>query len=212
MVNSTFVSDAEVLSYLSASYCWLYDLLVSKGLSYYETSADYSTAGAHSVSAPASMYGVTGVYVKHSDNNWSRLAPIGPAEVRVYDSIATTYPTHYRVVGQNATTESVMLYPWPAACTVRVYYIPVAGQSQSASDSVNGVSGWEELIVIDTAIKMLQKEESSTTALERERDRLLERIDEAAENRIFADSARIADVDTVQPAEGSFWPYYGGRF
>ena len=64
----------------------------------------------------------------------------------------------------------------------------------SDSDTVNGVNGWEEYIVVDTAIKMLAKEESDTRYLERQRERLLQRIEVMAQNRDYDQPESITDV------------------
>ena len=53
---------------------------------------------------------------------------------------------------------------------------------------------WREFIVVDTAIKMLGKEESDTSLLERRRANLEKRINEAAAARDVGRSMRIQDV------------------
>ena len=58
---------------------------------------------------------------------------------------------------------------------------------------VDGVSGWEEYIIVDAARKILLKEESDTSFLLAEKQALLTRIESAAENRNASDPERVSD-------------------
>jgi hypothetical protein len=62
------------------------------------------------------------------------------------------------------------------------------------ADTFDGISGWEEYIVVDAAIKMLNKEESDVGVLSKEKDRLVLRITAASANRDIAEPEPIADV------------------
>ena len=74
--------------------------------------------------------------------------------------------------------------------------------SDSATVDSRIATNWEEYAVIVAAIKMLQKEETSTGALERDLERISARIEQAAGNRDAAEPFGITDetVGTV--------PYY----
>ena len=55
-----------------------------------------------------------------------------------------------------------------SALTVKLLYIPHAPEfaiANIATDKWDGFNGWEEYVVVDSAIKCLEKEESSTVAL-----------------------------------------------
>ena len=75
-------------------------------------------------------------------------------------------------------------------------------------DSLDGVNGWEELVVLDAARKALLKEESDTSGVEREIAMLVGRIEVEAQNRDAAAPATVSDVQ-----RGAFdlpdygWPY-----
>lgn len=73
----------------------------------------------------------------------------------------------------------------------------VAGFLASAwSDltTLDGISGWEDYVVIDAAIKALGKEESDVTALMAEKEAMRMRIGAAAENRDASMPARVTDT------------------
>lgn len=63
---------------------------------------------------------------------------------------------------------------------------------------MDGVSGWEEYIVLDTAIKMLNKEETSAVPLEREREAMEAMIEADAENRAMTQPRRVVDIDRMR--------------
>jgi len=70
-------------------------------------------------------------------------------------------------------------------------------------DSLDGRNGWEEWVVIDAAIKLLAKEESDTSQLEREAARVWGRITTALQNRDAGQAKRITDVSYNM----GLWPY-----
>ena len=58
----------------------------------------------------------------------------------------------------------------------------------------DGVSGWLEFVILDAAVKCLQKEESDTRVLQEQRAGVIRRIIDSAPNRDAAEPARVADV------------------
>jgi len=202
MVNSTFCSDSEINGYINASYTWLYDILVKSGLGYYAESTQSITAsGAATVNLPADYYATLGVDYQAGADRWVELFELMPQERNRYGvGTAGDQALGYRITGTTIT-----FYPTPASGQVyRHIYIPAPTNLSGDSDTVDGVSGWEELIVVDAAIKCLQKEESNTVPLERDRERLMARIEEMAENRALNTPRRVVDVygDAVDPD----WP------
>lgn len=73
-------------------------------------------------------------------------------------------------------------------------------------DSLDGRNGWEEWVVVDAAIKLLAKEESDTSQLERESARLWARIMAALQNRDAGQGKRITDV----AYNSGMWPFSAG--
>lgn len=117
----------------------------------------------------------------------------------------TCEPQRYMRQGSNLVLRpSPALYP-----SVRIYYVPntwaksAAGAAKAqlvdATDTIEGVIGFEELVVIEAAIKCAQKENDSITDLVRERDRLYELIESEADNR------DVGGAKAVQDSRG--WEY-----
>lgn len=87
-------------------------------------------------------------------------------------------------------------------------YTPVFSGSatfafEPTDTTIDGVNGWEEYIVVDAAIKCLQKEESDTTVLERQKAGLLARIEAEAANRDAGAPATVTDV--TQNGWNNWW-------
>lgn len=65
----------------------------------------------------------------------------------------------------------------------------------TAAETVSdGISGWLEYVVVDAAIKCMQKEESDTRVLERQRQGLEKRINDSAANRDAGSPATVVDT------------------
>jgi hypothetical protein len=174
MENSDFVTDSEWLTYINGSLAELYDVILQKfGADYYVAEPhEFVTTSAERYALPEDFYKLLAVDVADSG------APSG---------YATALPFNF--------SERNRLGPVPSGRTVVVHYAPRLTLLEDDDDTVDGVSGWEEVVVVDAARKALLKEESDTTALEREKAALLLRIEQAAENRDAGSPSVV--VDTV---------------
>lgn len=191
MQDSTFVTDSELNGYISASYAVLYERLVLSGIAYFESTQTINVvAGTNLYALPSNHMSTVGVdWVRSS----GKFLPLRRLMVRERDTFQepAERAVAYRLVGN-----SIQLYPDPSSAqTYRHIYVPAPADLTLDTDTVDGVSGWEEFIVNDAARKCLMKEESDTSALEREIDRNLSRLDEARLNRYVADAPRIGDED-----------------
>ena len=175
MVNSQFVTDAEFNVYIDQSLAWLYDLLVGAyGEEYYVSSVDFTTT-------------VGGTFYS--------FATIGLSTFYKLHGIGMLNGTQEIVLQKFMTGQRGDVTNLPeSGKTMRVYYIPAPSKLTSDSDTVDGVSGWEELIIVDVAIKAKDKEESDVTVLSQERQYLLQRIESMSQNRDANMPDRPTDV------------------
>jgi len=84
-------------------------------------------------------------------------------------------------------------------------------QTATATSGVfDGISGWDEYVVVDAAIKCLAKEETDASVLLGAKAALIQRIESAACNRDAGSPATISDanVGTGYSGEGWNWPGY----
>lgn len=209
MVGSTFVSDAELTSYINQSAFELYDILVSAyGEDYYTaTPSTFVTDGTNDKYAlPATFYKLLGVDLQLSSSpaSWVTLRPFTFSErnryaVPNFQSFYGFTNLRYRILG-----DQLWLTPLPSAGqTVRLYYVPRMTTLSLDADTLEGVSGWTEYVITDAAIKCLQKEESDPSVLMAQKQALLDRIATQAANRDAGNAARVADVVGSGPFFGS---------
>jgi hypothetical protein len=195
-VNSQFVTKSEWNTYINQSYFELYDLLVQKfGDDYFVEEVRFTTDGSDSYALPNGInytaarpfYKLLGVDVGISPvaNAWLTLKKFQfiSRNRYVYPQITTNLlgvgGMRYRIVGSNLN-----FIPTPSAGqTIRMFYVPRMVSLLKDTDQVDGVSGWTEYIVIDAAIKALQKEESDISPLLLAKQAMTDRIESAAENR-----------------------------
>lgn len=174
MVHSDFYSTQEKVDLLNGIYPELYDMLVSADENYY-VAPYYTFAVSNATQAyalPADFYKIIGV-----DFN------IGGLWVTLYN---------YNEGDRNRFFNPANL---PTG-SVRVRYIPAPPtfSSDALTTTVDGVSGWDEYVVVSLAIAMLGAEESSTTVLERRLAKLEKRIEIMSKNRDEGLPGTVTDV------------------
>lgn len=184
--GSSFVTDTELTQLINTSYQELYGHLVRAGLHMNESVGTITADGSGTYQMPTDYYSILGVFRIEGGNKY-RLARHSVRH-RVGTGQTGT-ATSYRIVGTD-----VELSPRPLSGDYEIIYVPVPGELEDDDDLMDGVLGWEEYVVIDVAIKVLQKEESDVTTLLRERERLLLRIQEEAAAEEMTESWTVADV------------------
>lgn len=196
-VNSTFISDAELNSYINNSYAELYDLLVSRFEGYYVKAPVTFTiaSGASTYALPSDFYKLKGVDRLLSGNEYYTVQPFNFQERNrrsrtINRTILGSSDIAYRILGDT-------LYIVPddmAPGTYRIWYIPVYTALTTDGSTLDGINGWEEYVVLDAAIKMMIKEETDVTAMLMLKQQLTGRIEAMARNRDEGRPERISDV------------------
>lgn len=200
MENSSFVSDTEWLSYINDAYGRLYDLLVKAyDEDYYMSSTDFTTTTASNYTfsgmSLTDFYKLRGVSLIPSAGEEIPLkrytfSDRGRTNNNYSSNRLGRTALRYRLRG-----DSIDLKPDPeSGQTVRLWYIPSITLLSGDSDTVDGVNGWEEFIVISAAIDALNKEESDPSALMAKLQSYLDRIETMAEDRDVGEPAKVSDV------------------
>ncbi len=216
-VASGFITDSELISWINVYKREYEDLLVRTfGADYSATSTTFSaTANTQNYNLSAitggTFYKLLGLDVADSSS------PTGWRDVRAFnfhDRNKTTMPgtviptqangeVRYRVFGPN-----LILRPVPSGTmTMQLWWTPQSVALSLTTDSFDDVNGWSELIVLDAAIAMKDKEESDTSVLQNDRQRMVQRITEMAPNRDSGEPHTIADV-RLPLDNGLPWPRY----
>jgi hypothetical protein len=174
--STTFVSDAELVTYINASIAEMVDVIVASDPSLLATvTADYAITGASTAVATvagASVYKVMGLDYKCGNGS------TGYETVRKWGMAARNNPNQrsYRVVGAN-----LYIYPTELAPgTYRMWIISQPTALSGASDATEDYNGWLEYVVIDCAIKMKLKEGTDVSALLATKEALRRRIMDVA--------------------------------
>ena len=201
MVNSQFVSDTELLNFINASYAELYDLLVQTYEDYFVTSETFTltTSDSGIRALPSGFYKLKGVdysiggefvtlypYNWNTRNRWQRST--NRYNLRGSDR-------KYKILGSNLRIEPRD----DATGSYQLWYVPSYTALADDADNISSIitqNNWEEYIVIDAAIKMLEKEESNTAHLEREKKAFIKRVESAAGERDVDQPERVSDVGT----------------
>lgn len=226
-VNSNFVTDPEWNTYINQSAFELYDLLTTLYEDYNVAQpAIFLSVGANAqyplpdgqlsfldetgtpfVARP--FYKILGLDcgLASTSNAWVTLHKFDfiSRNRYVFPNITSTYlgvfNLRYRVLGNN-----LMFIPTPAGNQYfRLWYVPRMQEMLRDTDVLDGVSGWTEYVIIDAAIKALQKEESDVTVLALQKQAIIDRINSTAMNRDAGQPDTISDTRSW----GERWGGYG---
>lgn len=221
-VNSNFVTDSEWNNNINQSYFELYDILTTTYENYYRKPAPYTfnTDGTNNTfSLPTDFYKANGLDLglDASNNAWVTLHRFNYIDrnAYVYPTVAGAafgiYNPRYDIFGSPA---KVVFIPTPSANQVmRLWYTPKLQRCLLDTDILDGVNGWLEYVIVDAAIKALQKEESDCTLLMVQKQALLHRIEAAAQNRDAGEPMTISATRRTSSGNygGSGWDGgYGG--
>lgn len=220
MEENYFVSDLEVQTYINVGLSELHDLLIQTyGQDYYISSASFTTTSgidtypindstsAYDIAA-TDFYKLRGVDAKLNSDVWFTIIPFNFNErnINQQGSITNVWGlanTRYRLVGGN-----LVFTPSPnSSMDVKIWYIPTAQQFSSVTPATStttfdDINGYAEYVIIDAAIKCLQKEESDVQVLLAQKAAMKRRIEEAANNR---DAGSPLSVSDVYRANNPFW-------
>ena len=198
MENSEFVSDSELTSYVNASLAELHDLLIAAYNEDYVMEL-YSFAGDGSsltYALPADFYKLRGVDVRRGPNaNWATVKRFNfnrrneQQNAYAWNLLNLPY-MEYRLVGSNIRFNRTP----DAQLEFRIFYYPRATKLVQDTDSYDDVNQFAEYVVVDAAIKMMQKEESDVSVLLAQKAALGERIRGMAAGRDANEPASVTDI------------------
>jgi len=217
MVNNNFCTDAEVLQFIIRSYGRFYAMVVGKVESdYFVQEGSISVvADTATYALDVGFYKLLGVDVQDGSEHY----PLKKFQRRGHNrrqSYSSGKDLQYRL-----RTNTLWLVPTPkSAETLRYYFIPLPTRYTNATtlDSTLGTPisattdlydffgpGWEEYVIIDVAIKMKVKEESSTKELRVDKAVIMSEIQEELDHRDAGEPERVIDVDEDRIWDGDLY-------
>ena len=226
MENSQFVSDSELNTYITQSQYELYDILITAYEDYnvyqpilftFNGNANqyplpdglttFMTQAGGSITPPP-FYKLLGVDCGLALNNnaWVTLHKFEFIQRNrfVYPNVTSTFlgvfNLRYRVTGN-----TIYFIPTPSGAQyARIWYIPRLITPLKDTDLLDGISGWTEYVIIDAAIKAMQKEESDVTVLALQKQAIIDRIQTAAQNRDAGSPDKISDTRAFGGNSGNY--------
>lgn len=151
------VTDSEITGLINNARTAFYDLLIgSAPPDYFRTSSTFSTAnGTVAYNLPSDFYKLRQLYVIDATGIYRPLEQVD--EVARYS---------YRAPN--------------AVCSMRLDYVPVPTDLSADGDTLDGINGWDEFVVLTAAIDIKNKKEDDASALIRKRAELQQRIESMA--------------------------------
>lgn len=192
--------DSELNSYINSSYKELYGMLVNKLLIRPENTVTITTDGSLTYELPSDFYATLGVFT-YLEHTWGDLYRLQRHSVKDrpfghFNPTIGSYPitkVTYRVAEYKGKKQIEFYHPLNTVRDYYISYVPLPGNLVDDSDSVDDMLAWIEYVIVDASIKVLRKENSSTTSLERDKRALLQRISDEADSVEMTESARITD-------------------
>lgn len=196
MENSQFISDSELNQMINYGISELHDYIVSKvDNDYFASTQDYTlTSGTEEYSLPASFYKLLEMQIRGDDGYYYKMKRFEYSERNIGANPVNyfTPEIQYRLRGNKLLFTPVNQI---GNRSVRLIYVPVATVLVADGDTLEGYNGWDEYVILTTAIKCLTKEEQDVTQLENQLAYLKQRIEFAMDNRDQAAPTRIYDND-----------------
>lgn len=204
METSDFIEDSELASYINSSLAELYDLLVAAyGEDYFLAEYDFSTAAnTDDYALPTNFYKLKGVDAQLNNNDWFTIRPFNFNERNRNQNLQWGLiggpNVRYRLMGSN-----IKFSPLPESIfPIKLWYVPKATELVADSDSFDDLNQYAEYIIIDAAIKMLQKEESDVTVLMAQKQAMKRRLEEMSLNR---DAGSPDSISDIYAENNDFW-------
>ena len=173
MANSQLASDADITRLINTSLTELYDLLVEAAPPdyYLDTTTVTTVAGTTAYTLPVDFRSIVTV-----------LAPDGSSgRLRAVEMFDDSYRSRY-IAPQ-------------AALDLTVEYVKAPPVLVDDADTFDGVSGWDELIVLLVARQLLRKQRRDVSMLDVGINEMRQRIQSLAPQRQMAGPLMIRDVE-----------------
>lgn len=210
MQNSTFVTDAEITTWLNLGGAELYDMLVDANEDYFTISAVSTVPqGGSAVTPPADFYKLRGLDVAVGPK-WRAVDQINFRDRNTNDDswfnglYGIVAQVRYRIVHNQVDLMPVNRAPG----TYRLWYIPafpkLVTSAQELPPSMSNF-GWDEYMVLYAAERCLAKEESPVTDVKAERMEIATRIEKMAANRQLDRPDTVADTGWYYDGYGRFY-------
>lgn len=210
-VRSTRWTDAKLNGMINRSIAELYDLIVTANHDHYLSSDTISVVSgteSYTLSTEISdFYKAHGVDVLESGgdstkmSDWVRLEPFIWEDRGYYEDNTDREAARYRFMG-----DKLYLVPCPNwSGTVKVWYVAAPAELSADGDTFDGISGWEQYVIVDVCIKIAAADETDAKIFMAEKQKLIERIHGMAQERDRSNPDRVRNVRRWSRARARPW-------
>lgn len=219
--NSTFVPDSELDTRINSAVRRLHDRLYAQGQEYQRKTLEMNTvSGQHRYKLPTDFYRLLLLSCNRSAvmptpssswttaesdaSEWRRMDPFMIQELPILmnSTSGTADVARYRILGQaSELTETltqerlVEIRPTPRSVyTLRLDYIPTSVALNLSADTIDGLNGFEIIPILEAAIYLLEKEESSADHLKQWLLKEEQRLDQVAPAQDHTAAETVVDL------------------
>lgn len=181
-VENSYDLRAPILNeFINSAAAELWDILRKKGDDVLVKSETLATSiGSATVPLPATFYKLIVLQLQDasSPSGWRRLRPFTIEESHLFGPSAGG-PYRYRLQGSNIVLSTAT----PVVETLRLYFVPYSPIMTSDSDTLDGLNGYEELVVAMAWRKCVERQRLDTSGIDREIGRLMGRVSRDSDGR-----------------------------
>jgi hypothetical protein len=203
--DDAFITTSEANDYINESVSELYDIL-----------SDGASAQIFAINAPVLTQTGTNAYLLPSDfyklvsvsiNVGGIYFPGLPGDERLYAELASDPPEqeefrYYIRTNLSTGASHLFIFPEIDETKLAVVYIPSPPVLTLDTDALHLPTRWHEYIALSSAVKMLQKQESDTTALEFQKKLTEDRIKDHIREIDSGIPQQIRDIEYLYERTG----------
>ncbi len=202
MIGDANPSDANVVAALDTEWTALYGIMASSKRGFFSASTTLVTDGTSTRPLPTDFRDL--LRLDYDPGASQQLIPLEETPLQEIHRFARTGPRATHFLMQGATIE---FFPTPpVAQNYALRYVPApkklttsATPAADEQNSVDGISGWEDRLVLGAVKRLREAEESDTSSVSRAIDKADERVAAEAGDRNAMSAMRIAEVETYDP-------------
>jgi len=193
MVDSDFVTDSELTTYIQLSYRKLYNLVVTTFSDWYvEDPVEFTISSGNTYTLPSTFYKLVAVDFL-LNGRWIEVRRYTMTERNRQTSGA--FRTFHPSIMYRLMNNKLRFIPTDNALgTYRYWAVNKPSIPVDDADTIEGENGWDEFVVLDAAIKCLNKEESDVSVLLLEQNQIKEDILINANSYDEGGSERVQDI------------------
>ena len=175
------LTEVVLNEFINSAAAELWDILRRKGDDLLVAEATFTTdPGDSAFDLPADYYKERLLWHQDasSPSGWRKMLPFTLDEAHRFGP-ATGRNYRYRLQGQAVVLSSAT----PQPETFRLYYVPCSPVMTLDSDELDGLNGFEELVVVMAWRKCVERQRLDTSGVDREIARLIARVSSASDGR-----------------------------